>query len=95
MKSKFVPVCLVLGVLYFSLSLYRLWLINLPLVSPLDLVGSLPPLAPIFRKPGGKIAFGFLPYWNLKLANELTVKPLTHLAYFGIDLTPTGSRSKI
>lgn len=94
MKSKFVPVCLVLGVLYFSLSLYRLWLINLPLVSPLDLVGSLPPLAPIFRKPGGKIAFGFLPYWNLKLANELTVKPLTHLAYFGIDLTPTGEIKK-
>ncbi|MEK7524991.1 MAG: glycosyl hydrolase family 18 protein [Patescibacteria group bacterium] len=94
MKNKFVLVCLALGLIYFSLSLYRLWLINLPLVSPLDLIESLPPLAPIFNKPGGKIAFGFLPYWNLKLANELTVKPLTHLAYFGIDLTPDGSIKK-
>ena len=94
MKNKFVLVCLALGLIYFSLSLYRLWLINLPLVSPLDLIESLPPLAPIFNKPGQKIAFGFLPYWNLKLANELTVKPLTHLAYFGIDLTPTGEIKK-
>ena len=94
MKNKFVLVCLALGLIYFSLSLYRLWLINLPLVSPLDLIESLPPLAPIFNKPGQKIAFGFLPYWNLKLANELTVKPLTHLAYFGIDLTPAGGIKK-
>jgi len=94
MKNKFVPVCLALGLIYFSLSFYRLWLINLPLVSPLDLLESLPPLAPIFNKPGQKIAFGFLPYWNLKLANELTVKPLTHLAYFGIDLTPAGEIKK-
>ena len=94
MKNKFVLVCLALGLIYFSLSLYRLWLINLPLVSPLDLIESLPPLAPIFNKPGQKIAFGFLPYWNLKLANELTVKPLTHLAYFGIDLTPAGEIKK-
>ena len=94
MKNKFVLVCLALGLIYFSLSFYHLWLINLPLVSPLDLIESLPPLAPIFNKPGQKIAFGFLPYWNLKLANELTVKPLTHLAYFGIDLTPTGEIKK-
>ena len=94
MKNKFVPVCLALGLIYFSLSFYHLWLINLPLVSPLDLIESLPPLAPIFNKPGQKIAFGFLPYWNLKLANELTVKPLTHLAYFGIDLTPAGGIKK-
>ncbi len=53
MKNKFVLVCLALGLIYFSLSLYRLWLINLPLVSPLDLIESLPPLAPIFNKPGG------------------------------------------
>ena len=94
MKNKFVLVCLALGLIYFSLSFYHLWLINLPLVSPLDLIESLPPLAPIFNKPGQKIAFGFLPYWNLKLANELTVKPLTHLAYFGIDLTPAGGIKK-
>ena len=94
MKNKFVLVCLALGLIYFSLSFYHLWLINLPLVSPLDLIESLPPLAPIFNKPGQKIAFGFLPYWNLKLANELTVKPLTHLAYFGIDLTPAGEIKK-
>ena len=94
MKNKFVLICLALGLIYFSLSFYHLWLINLPLVSPLDLIESLPPLAPIFNKPGQKIAFGFLPYWNLKLANELTVKPLTHLAYFGIDLTPAGEIKK-
>ncbi len=94
MKNKFVLVCLTLGLIYLGLSFYRLWLINLPLVSPLDLIGSLPPLAPIFNKPGHKIAFGFLPYWNLKSANELTVKPLTHLAYFGIDLKPDGTIKK-
>lgn len=94
MKNKFIPLCLSLGLIYLGLSFYRLWLINLPLVSPLDLIESLPPLAPIFNKPGHKIAFGFLPYWNLKLANELTVKPLTHFAYFGIDLMPDGSIKK-
>lgn len=94
MKSKFIPLCLGLGLIYLGLSFYRLWLINLPLVSPLDLIESLPPLAPIFNKPGHKIAFGFLPYWNLKLANELTVKPLTHFAYFGIDLNADGSIKK-
>lgn len=94
MKTKFILVCLLLGLTYSGLSLYRLWLINLPLVSPLDLIESLPPLAPIFSKPGHKIAFGFLPYWNLKSVDELTIKPLTHLAYFGIDFNPDGSIKK-
>lgn len=40
------------------------------------------------------MVLGFLPYWNLKYANELNIKSLTHLAYFGIELNEFGEIEK-
>ncbi|OGD73887.1 hypothetical protein A3A84_00550 [Candidatus Collierbacteria bacterium RIFCSPLOWO2_01_FULL_50_23] len=94
MSKKIIFLFFILGLIYLSLSLYRIWQINLPLVSPIDLVESLPQLAPIFKKPGAKVVFGFLPYWNMKDSDKLYVKSLTHLAYFGIDLNEDGSIKK-
>ncbi len=94
MGKKLVLIFLFLGGSYVLLSFYQLWQTHLPLISPVDLIESLPPLAPIFRKPGNKIVFGFLPYWNMKYSDRLYVKSLTHLAYFGIDLNEDGGLKK-
>src|SRR3989344_1751986 len=94
MGKKFAIAFISLGIFSLLFTLYQFWQTNLPLVSPVDLIESIPPLAPIFRKPGGKIVFGFLPYWNMKYSNQLFVKSLTHLAYFGIDLNEDGSLKK-
>jgi spore germination protein YaaH len=94
MSKKIIFLFSILGIIYLSLSLYRIWQINLPLISPVDLVESLPQLAPIFKKPGAKVVFGFLPYWNMKDSDKLFVRSLTHLAYFGIDLNEDGSIKK-
>lgn len=83
-----------LGLLYLSGSLYLFWKANLPLISPLDLIESLSPLSPAFRSQGTKTVFGFLPYWNMKNSQELNIRPLTHLAYFAVDIKEDGSIRK-
>jgi len=42
---------------------------------------------PVNNKP--KIVYGFLPYWNLSRAELPTT--LTHVAYFALSVSPTGS----
>lgn len=79
---------LLLFSLYFSVAYWRQ---NLPLVSPLDLVENLSPINSFLKKEPQKIVFGFMPYWNLRLANQLRIKSLTHLGYFGIDLNSDGT----
>lgn len=91
MKRKSFLIFALLGLFYLFGNLAILWQKNLPLLSPVDLVESLPPLAPIFRKPGGKVVFGFLPYWNMKDSDKLNIRSLTHLAYFGLDLNSDGT----
>lgn len=69
--------------------IYQIWQKNLPLISPLELIET---LAPITRpSKTDKIIFGFFPYWNMKYSDELNIKHLTHLAYFGIDLNQDGT----
>ena len=41
-----------------------------------------------------KVVYGFLPYWNLKYADELQINHLTHLAYFAVDLNEDGTINK-
>lgn len=65
-----------------------LWHINLPLVSPQELLSTLTPFRPV--KTGGKIVLGFLPYWNMKYVDDIPLRHLTHLAYFAIDLNSNG-----
>ena len=69
------------------------WRHNLPLVSPLDLIETLTHI-PGKEKKDQKIVVGFLPYWNLKYADQIPIKHLTHLAYFGIDLEDDGTIKK-
>ena len=80
-----------LFILFSSCLAFSYWQKNLPLVSPLDLVENLSPINNILKKKSEKVIFGFMPYWNLRQANQLRVKELTHLAYFGIDLNPDGT----
>ncbi len=73
-----------------SVFVYRWWHATLPLISPLDLLGTLPPLQKVGYHPK-KIVYGFLPYWNIKYSDQIPIRYLTHLAYFGIDLNPDGT----
>lgn len=70
-----------------------LWHVNLPLVSPQDLLTTLTSFRP--ARTDGKIVLGFLPYWNMKFVDEIPLKHMTHLAYFAIDLTQTGEIKKL
>lgn len=94
MVRKILGVFALLALIFIPLTVYQLWQTNLPLVSPIDLIESLRELAPTYRRPGNKIVFGFLPFWNMKDSTKLYVRSLTHLAYFGIDLTPDGAVKK-
>lgn len=38
-----------------------------------------------------KEVMGFLPYWNLKTANELDLSALSTIYYFAVDINPDGS----
>lgn len=82
-----------LALSFFSTLIYQIWTINLPLISPLDLITPLPPFSSSTNSPS-KMVLGFLPYWNLKYANELNIKSLTHLAYFGVELNEFGEIKK-
>lgn len=76
-----------------SYFIYRYWQTNLPLLSPIDLVGSLG--SPVFPSTSpSKIVYGFFPYWNLKYKDDLNIRDLTHFAYFGIDLQDDGTLKK-
>lgn len=93
-KEAIIPLILSL-VFTASLTIfaYFWWQHNLPLVSPLDLIENITHL-PTKENRGQKIVLGFMPYWNLKYANEVPIKHLTHLAYFGIDLEEDGTIKK-
>lgn len=82
-----------LALSFFSTLTYQIWTTNLPLISPLDLITPLPPFSSSTNS-SSKMVLGFLPYWNLKYANELNIKSLTHLAYFGIELNEFGEIEK-
>jgi spore germination protein YaaH len=88
-----------LGLLFLSLAListsvtaYLIWRSNLPLVSPVALIGSLIGNSPAIRSK--KVIYGFFPYWNLKYAEQLNIQSLTHFAYFAVDLNPDGTINK-
>jgi spore germination protein YaaH len=66
------------------------WHVNLPLISPLDVISSLAPNAAILPQPQ-RVVYGFLPYWNMKYSDQIPLRYITHLAYFGIDLNDDGS----
>ena len=93
-KNKFLlSTFIFLALAIFSTIIYQIWTTNLPLISPLDLITPLPSLSSSKSTPK-KMVLGFLPYWNLKYANELNIKSLTHLAYFGIELDEFGEIQK-
>ena len=76
---------------FLGLSWY-LWHVNLPLVSPLDVISTFAPNLPFINKPEAqKVVYGFLPYWNMKYSDQIPIRYLTHLAYFGVDLKPDGT----
>ena len=93
-KNKFLlSTFIFLALAFFSTITYQIWTTNLPLISPLDLITPLPSLSSSKSTPK-KMVLGFLPYWNLKYANELDIKSLTHLAYFGVELDEFGEIQK-
>lgn len=81
-------VCVLTGFLTIEI-----WKVNLPLISPIDVLESYSPL-PTYPQTN-KIVYGFLPYWNMKLTTDLNIRKLTHLAYFGIDLEKDGHIKKL
>lgn len=88
-------ILLLLAFILLPLSFFswKTWQQNLPLISPLELIETLAPIT--LNKKTDKVIFGFLPYWNMKLSNQLTIKHLTHLAYFGVDLNKDGTIKKL
>lgn len=76
------------GLLILSGLISFWWFADTPLISPLSPVGTFHFLNTITHKPKPPIVYGFLPYWNLQKA---VIQPeLTHLAYFGLTVGPTG-----
>lgn len=63
-----------------------------PLISPLP--SSLLHIPPPWSKPltsDRKVVYGFLPYWNIKDEPDLRYSALTHLAFFGFDVSHSGA----
>lgn len=83
---------LLLGLALSSITAYAVWRSTLPLVSPIALIDSLTGNSPATKSD--KVIYGFFPYWNLKYAEQLNIKSLTHFAYFAIDLKEDGSINK-
>lgn len=81
-----------LGLIFTSVTAYFIWSSNLPLVSPIALIGSLIGNSPAIKSK--KTIYGFFPYWNLKYANVLNIQSLTHFAYFAVDLNADGTINK-
>lgn len=89
MHRKISLVFLTLGLAFSAFTGYFIWKSNLPLVSPVALIGSLIGNSPAIIS--NKVIYGFFPYWNIKYADELNIKDLTHFAYFSISLNPDGT----
>lgn len=89
MHRKISLVFLTLGFAFSAFTGYFIWKSNLPLVSPVALIGSLIGNSPAIIS--NKVIYGFFPYWNIKYADELNIKDLTHFAYFSISLNPDGT----
>jgi len=83
---------LLLGLALSSITAYAVWRSTLPLVSPIALIDSIIGNSPAIKSD--KVIYGFFPYWNLKYAEQLNIKSLTHFAYFAIDLKEDGSINK-
>jgi spore germination protein YaaH len=81
-----------LGLVFTLITAYFIWQSNLPLVSPIALIGTLTGNSPAIRSE--KVIYGFFPYWNLKYAEELNIQSLTHFAYFAVDLNDDGTINK-
>lgn len=81
-----------LGLVFTSVTIYFVWRSNLPLVSPIALIGSLIGNSPAIKS--NKVIYGFFPYWNLKYSDKLNIGSLTHFAYFAIDLNGDGTINK-
>ena len=90
MLKKILLFFLTIGIVVTAVTLYSLWQYSLPLVSPLALIENY--IAP--PKPTDKIVYGFFPYWNIKHAENLHIKDLTHFAYFSLSLNEDGSAQK-
>lgn len=87
MFKKILIFFLSLGFIFSGVTAYSFWQSSLPLISPISYLES------HLSSPinSNKIVYGFLPYWNLKYADQLHITDLTHLAYFAIDLNADGS----
>ena len=76
------------GLTILSLLITFWWLAETPLLSPLAASSTFRFLSSITQPAKPPMVYGFLPYWNL---NKVTIQPeLTHLAYFGLTVGPTG-----
>ncbi len=84
---------LFMAIIFTGVTAYAVWKNTLPLVSPVALIEVITGNSTAAKSP--KIVYGFFPYWNTKLADELNIGSLTHFAYFAVDLNPDGSINKI
>ncbi len=84
---------LFLAIIFTGITAYSVWKNTLPLISPIALIEVITGNAPATKSK--KIVYGFFPYWNLKVADELNISQLTHFAYFAVDLNPDGTINKI
>lgn len=81
---------LALGLFLSAITIYSIWQYNLPLINPLSFIEN------YVATPRQKnhVVYGFFPYWNIKYAEQLHIKDLTHFAYFAADLNEDGSVNK-
>ena len=84
---------LLLGLIFSSITAFAVWQNALPLVSPVALIEVMTGNAPSAKS--NKVVYGFFPYWNLKVVDNLNIGFLTHFAYFAVDLNPDGSINKM
>lgn len=80
------------GIVSTLIIVYSVWRNSIPLISPVALINIITGKSNPARSP--KIIYGFFPYWNIKYADQLNIQPLTHFAYFAVDLNPDGSINK-
>lgn len=80
---------LLFGIVISGVTAYAVWRDRLPLVSPVALIDAITGNTPATKSK--KVIYGFFPYWNIKMSEELNISELTHFAYFAIDLNPDGT----
>ncbi len=94
--SRKISLLLFIFVLFLTLggiAGYIFWKNTLPLVSPIALIEVMTGTSPAINSK--KIVYGFFPYWNLKMSEDLNINQLTHFAYFAIDMNPDGTINKV